>query len=51
MSLNGATDTPSGVTGTAVTDGSGNTTVTFGDGSTLTFIGISSINNTFFTTH
>jgi Ca2+-binding RTX toxin-like protein len=51
VSLNSLTDTPAGVTGTAVTDGSGNTTVTLHDGSTITFIGISSINNTFFTTH
>jgi hypothetical protein len=51
VSLNSATDTPGGVAGTAVTDGSGNTTVTFSDGSTLTFIGISGVNNTFFTTH
>jgi hypothetical protein len=51
VSLNSATDTPGGVAGTAVTDGSGNTTVTFSDGSALTFIGISGVNNTFFTTH
>ena len=51
VSLNSATDTPAGVAGTAVTDGSGNTTVTLNDGSTITFIGISSVNNTFFTTH
>ncbi|HEY4473178.1 MAG TPA: hypothetical protein VGN21_18545 [Stellaceae bacterium] len=51
VSLNSATDTPGGVAGTAVTDGSGNTTITLHDGSTITFIGISSINNTFFTTH
>ena len=51
VSLNSATDTPSGVAGTAVTDGSGNTTVTFSDGSMLTFIGISSINSSYFTTH
>jgi Ca2+-binding RTX toxin-like protein len=51
VSLNSLTDTPAGVAGTAVTDGSGNTTVTLHDGSTITFIGISTINNTFFTTH
>ena len=51
VSLNSVTDTPSGVAGTAVTDGAGNTTVTLHDGSTITFIGINSINNTFFTTH
>jgi hypothetical protein len=51
VSLNSATDTPSGVAGTAVTDGGGNTTVTFSDGSMLTLIGIGSINNPFFTTH
>ena len=51
ISLHSATDTPGGVAGTAVTDGSGNTTVIFSDGSTLTFIGISSINTGFFTTH
>ena len=51
VSLNSATDTPAGVAGTAITDGAGNTTVTLHDGSTITFIGISAINNTFFTTH
>ena len=51
VSLNSATDTAGGVAGTAVTDGSGNTTVTLHDGSTITFIGISSVNGTFFTTH
>ena len=51
VSLNSATDTPGGVAGTAVTDGSGNTTITLHDGSTITFIGINTINNTFFTTH
>jgi Ca2+-binding RTX toxin-like protein len=50
VSLNGATDTPSNVVASATTSG-GNTTVTFHDGSTLTFIGISSVNNGFFTTH
>jgi len=51
VSLNSATDQISTVVGTATPDGSGNTTVTLHDGSTITFIGISSINNTFFTTH
>jgi Ca2+-binding RTX toxin-like protein len=50
VSLNAATDTIANVVGTASTSG-GNTTVTLHDGSTITFIGISSINNTFFTTH
>jgi Ca2+-binding RTX toxin-like protein len=50
VSLNSATDTIANVVGTASTSG-GNTTVTLHDGSTITFIGISSINNTFFTTH
>src|SRR5207302_3637607 len=51
ISLNPATDWPTTVVGTATPDGSGNTTVTLHDGSTITFIGISSINNTVFTTH
>jgi hypothetical protein len=51
VSLNSVTDTPSGVAGTAVTDGAGNTTVTFHDGSVLTFIGIGAVNTGFFTTH
>jgi Ca2+-binding RTX toxin-like protein len=51
VSLNSATDTTANVLGTATTDGAGNTTVTLHDGSTITFIGISSVNNTFFTTH
>jgi hypothetical protein len=50
VSLNSATDTIANVLGTASTSG-GNTTVTLHDGSTITFIGISSVNNTFFTTH
>src|SRR6266550_1482703 len=50
VSLNSATDTIANVVGTASTSG-GNTTVTLHDGSTITFIGISSIDNTFFTTH
>ena len=36
---------------TATPDGAGNTTVTLHDGSTITFIGISTLNSTFFTTH
>ena len=50
VSLNSATDTIANVLGTASTSG-GNTTVTLHVGSTITFIGISSVNNTFFTTH
>ena len=50
VSLNSATDTIANVVGTASTSG-GNTTVTLHDGSTITFIGISGVNNTFFTTH
>ena len=50
VSLNSATDTIANVVSTASTS-AGNTTVTFHDGSTLTFIGINSINSTFFTTH
>ena len=50
ISLNPATDTPTNVVASATTSG-GNTTVTLHDGSTITFIGISSIDNTFFTTH
>src|SRR5438477_5031179 len=50
VSLNSATDTIATVVGTASTSG-GNTTVTLHDGSTITFIGISGVNNTFFTTH
>ena len=50
VSLNSSTDTIANVVGTASTSG-GNTTVTLHDGSTITFIGVSSLNNTFFTTH
>src|SRR5205814_1272238 len=50
VSLNPATDTPTNVVASATTSGD-NTTVTFHDGSTLTFIGISSVNSGFFTTH
>jgi hypothetical protein len=50
VSLNSATDQINTVVGTASTSGN-DTTVTLHDGSTITFIGISSINNTFFTTH
>jgi Ca2+-binding RTX toxin-like protein len=50
ISLNGATDNIATVVGTATTSG-GNTTVTFHDGSMLTFIGVSSVNSGFFTTH
>jgi len=50
VSLNSVTDTIANVLGTATTS-AGNTTVTLHDGSTITFIGISSINSGFFTTH
>jgi hypothetical protein len=50
VSLNPATDTTTNVVASGTTAG-GNTTVTFHDGSTLTFIGISSLNTGFFTTH
>jgi hypothetical protein len=50
ISLNGATDTIANVVGTATTSG-GNTTVTLHDGSTITFIGLGSVNGSFFTTH
>ena len=50
ISLNGSTDTISNVAGSAVTSG-GNTTITLSDGSHITLLGVSSINNSFFTTH
>ena len=49
--LGNPADTPDYVVGTATTDSAGNTTVTLHNNETITFIGISGVNNTFFTTH
>lgn len=49
--LGNPADTPDYVVGTATTDSAGNTTVTLHNNETITFIGISSINSGFFTTH
>ena len=50
ISLNRATDAIETVIATASTL-NGNTTVTLHDGSSVTLIGVSSIDNAFFTTH
>ena len=53
ISLNGATDTPSAVVGSATTDASGNVVVHLLDGSSITLIGITQaqLNTSYFTTH
>lgn len=53
ISLNGATETPSAVVGSATTDASGNVVVHLLDGSSITLIGITQaqLNTSYFTTH